>query len=401
MKEVRGRRSRLGVTLLGLVALGLAGCEKPEAPTMPPPSVTVAQPVRENVTLHYEFTGTTEATHQVEIRARVEGYLRSIEFEDGAFVKAGDLLFAIEPDPYDVKVSQAHALLTSGQADLARAEADFRRIQQAAETNAVSKQQVDLYRAQRDVAQAGVEQAEAALAEARLDQGYTKVYCPITGRVSRRYVDVGNLVGAAERTLLARVVTIDPIYVYFNVSERVLATRLKEMSKVRPGDGAARVDVPCFVGLPDDDGYPYEGAIDYADITVEAGTGTIQIRASLPNEEFRLYPGMFVRVRIPRPTSEDAVLVSERAIGTDLAGKYLLVVGENNVVERRAVQIGSLVEDRRVIETGITPAERYIVNGLQRARPGLPVTPQPARPTPPETPVENAPSQAGEGGDDV
>ncbi|MHC4518963.1 MAG: efflux RND transporter periplasmic adaptor subunit [Planctomycetota bacterium] len=384
-----------------LILLAYGGCKEQEMPVPPPPKVTVAQPVQKEVTLHWEFTGNTEAVAQVEVRARVEGYLQNVAFEDGDLVEEGDLLFVIEPDPYDVKVDQARAQLTARQAELAQAEADLGRVQQAAETNAVSKQQVDQTRAQRDVARASVEQAEAALAEAKLNLGYTKVHSPISGRVSESYVDVGNLVGSAERTLLATVVTVDPIYVYFNVSERVLAAKLEELSVLGAEGRQRKPNMPCFVGLPGDDGYPFAGAVDYADITVEAGTGTIQIRAGVPNEALRLYPGMFVRIRVARETREEAVLVSERALGTDLAGKYLLVVGKDNVVERRGVQIGALIEGMRVIEAGITADERYVVSGLQRARPGLPVTPQPARPTPPEVPAGERHSEAGEGGGDV
>jgi RND family efflux transporter MFP subunit len=260
---------------------------------------------------------------------------------------------------------------------------------------------VDLTRAQRDVAQAGVQQAEATLAEARLNQSYTKVYSPITGRVSRRYVDVGNLVGSGERTLLARVVTIDPIYVFFNVTERILVSRLKELSQLAPGEREAGPEIPCAVGIPGEAGFPFEGTIDYADITVDPGTGTLEVRGRLPNEDLLLYPGMFVRIRVPRGESQEAVLVHEHAIGTDMAGKYLLVVGADNVVERRGVQMGALVEPMRVIEEGISPSERYIINGLQRARPGLPVTPQAAQPAPPEAPAGSQPADATGGGDNV
>ena len=393
------RRAHVFGIAVALLAFG--GCEKPEVPTPPPPMVTVAHPVQKNVTLHWEFTGNTQAVAQAEIRARVEGFLDTIEFEDGALVTEGDLLFTIEPDLYDVQVSQARAQLAAGQADLTRTEADFRRVQQAAETNAVSKQQVDLARAQRDMAQASVEQAEAALAAAQLNQGYTKVYSPIAGRVSESYVDAGNLVGSGERTLLARVVTVDPINVYFNIAERILVSRLKELSQVGPGEREATRDVPCSVGIPEEEGFPFEGTIDYADVTVDAGTGTLQVRAEVPNESRLLFPGMFVRIRVPRGKSEDAVLVHEYAIGTDMAGKYLLVVDADNVVERRSVQMGALVEQMRVIEEGISSSERYITNGLQRARPGLPVTPQPAQPASPKPPAENEPAGAAGGGDDV
>lgn len=389
-------------TWIVLIPLAFGGCKKSQVPAVPPPTVTVAHPIQKKVTLHWEFTGNTQAVAEVDIRARVEGFLKSIEFDDGDFVKEGDLLFVIEPDLYDVQVSQAQAQLRASQADLKRAEADFRRIEEAAQTNAVSRQQVDLARAQRDVAEASVKQAEAALAAAQLNQGYTKVSSSINGRISRRYVDVGNLVGSGERTLLARVVTIDPIYVYFNIAERILVSRLKELSQLGPAEREVSPKLPCSVGIPGEEGFPFAGIIDYADITVDSGTGTLQVRAELPNQDGLLFPGMFVRIRVPRGGGEEAILVQEHAIGTDMAGKYLFVVGENDVVERRSVQMGALVDGMRVIEDGISPNERYIINGLQRARPGMPVTPQAAPSATSEpAPETQQPTDIVGGGDDV
>ncbi len=195
---------------------------------------------------------------------------------------------------------------------------------------------------------------------------------PIAGRTGRHLVDVGNLVGAGERTLLTTVVQMNPMYVYFNVSERLLLERLTDRSV----DERRNPNATFTVGLPHEEGYPHEGKLDYIDNTVDTATGTLRVRGVVPNDQELLFPGAFVRIRLPAGIEENAVLVEESALGTDLGGKYVLVVGSDNIVEQRAVEIGALIDGRRVIRKGLGPDERYIVKGLQRARPGLPVTPQ-------------------------
>jgi RND family efflux transporter MFP subunit len=355
----------------------------------------VTHPIQKDVNLYYDFTGTVAPIEQVEIRARVEGFLDRVAFQASDNVEQGQVLFEIEPETYQVKVQQAQATLAAAQAEEKRADADYQRVKKAALTDAVSQQQVDLAAAQLLQAEASVKQAQAALADAELQLTYTRVTTPIAGRVSRRLVDPGNLVGAGERTLLTRVIRMKPLYIYFNVDERLLATRLATMSEEARESPEKKVAVPFFVALPGDKGYPHKGILNYIDNRVDPDTGTVQLRGTVPNEEVLLYPGMFVRIRVPDQVTEGAILVEEAAIGTDLAGKYLLVVGEGDIVERRGVEIGALIDGQRVIQEGITTAERYVVNGLLRARPGLPVKPKMAG----DAPADVTPSPQPQGGD--
>jgi len=350
----------------------LSGCGKKQDAGPPAPAVTVATPVEKDVQTYVEFTGYTAAVESVDIRARVKGYLEKVAFEDGAVVKKGDLLFIIEEDPYRAQRDQAKAELASAEAELERSEIDLKRVEQAAKTNAVSQEEVTNRRAQRDISAASVEEQKAKLEQARLNLGYTEVRSPIDGRVSRRLVDEGNLVGAGENTLLTTVVSMDPIYAYFEVDERKLVENLKKNPKAFD----EKTDYPFYVGLDTEDGYPHKGVLDYISNIVDQNTGTITARGVLPNKEKELYPGMFARVRVPAKVEDNALLVQEKAVGTDLGGKYLMIVKSDNTVEQRRIEMGALDGEMRVITKGIKKGERYIVDGLQYARPGLPVTPK-------------------------
>jgi RND family efflux transporter MFP subunit len=350
------------------------------APQMPAPAVVVAKPQLQTVTDYYEFTGTTAAIEEVEVRARVQGYLQKLCFVDGSDIRKGDLLFEIEPESFQAKRDQAYALLKSSEAELLRAELDLERVQEAVKTNAVSRQQVTTRKAERDKAQASMMANKAALAEAELNLSYTRIHSPIEGRISKRLVDVGNLVGASEQTLLATVVKLQPIYVNFDVSEGFLLEKLKENSV--GGQSTFRF----YVGLQNESGYPHEGVLDYVDNTVDAGTGTILLRGQLPNADKKILPGMFVRVKVPVGETAGAVLVDERALATDIGGKYLLLVDQDNRVERRPVQIGRQIGDMRVITSGLTADDTYILKGLQFVFPGMEVSPQFAGAEQPESP---------------
>ncbi|MHC4290759.1 MAG: efflux RND transporter periplasmic adaptor subunit [Planctomycetota bacterium] len=377
-------QKRTVVLLVGVGFLvAFSGCRKgPEAPP-PGPEVTVASPLQKNVRRYYDLTGNTEAIESVDILARVEGFLEKVHFEDGGDVKEGDVLFTIEQDVFIANVEQAKAKLQSTIAERHRAQADLKRVEKAVVSGAVSEQEVDLKRAERDIAVAAVANAEAGLKQAELQLSYTTVTSPVTGRVSRRLVDVGNLVSPTQNTLLTRVVAFDPMYVYSNISEAFLSQMLKKSGKTdqeRRESGAK-----LFVGLADEEGYPHEGVINFIDNRLDAATGTVQIRGTVPNKNQLLYPGMFVRIRIPSLKETPSLLVHEKAIGTDLGGKFILVVGkEDNIVERRYVKLGQLYEDMRVIEDGVDAGERYIYKGIQRARPGMPVTPKEESETPEE-----------------
>ena len=361
-----------------------------EQPAMP---VQVATPVIQDYVRYDEFTGRVESIESVDIRARVRGFLQKVAFKDGAFVKKGDLLFEIEPESYQADRDRAVADLKSAQADLKRAQQDYERVAEAVKSNAVSQQDVSKYQADRDMAESKVIATKAALAQAELSLSYTKIYSPIDGKISRRYVDIGNLVGADQMTLLARVVTLDPIYVYFNVSEGDLLGYYEATSGIA---SAAQNTVKFHVSLDGDTPLPEEGRLDYMDNAVDAMTGTIQVRGILPNPDQKILPGMFARVKVPAGQQTAAVLIQEKAIGTDLGGKYVLVVGEGNIVQQRPVKISALVDGLRVVDSGLAAGEMYIVSGIQFVRPGMPVVPIPEGQAPPAAPEQQQADSTGQ-----
>lgn len=378
-----GRDRRLGAVLAAVVLA--AACGGDDGPVRQAPEVTVAQPETRAVQRYVDFTGTTRAVESVEIRARVGGVLEQQLFEPSEVVDQGDVLFVIEQDQYQAARDEAVALLRSAVADSALKESNLERIRIAIETNAVSRQDLDRAQAERDAAVAAVLGARARLSRAQLDYDYTSVRTPITGQVGRRLVDPGNLVGYGQQTLLTTVNRLQPIHVYFSAPEWTVLQMLRQMETERPvpadgGDGSAEARnrvVKVLVGTAaDEDRFPFEGRVDFIGNTVDPRTGTIELRAVFENADFQLFPGLFVRVRVIEIVPEDALLVQERGVGTDLGGKYVYVVGEGNTVERRYVQVGQPQPDGTiVVEDGIEVGETYISNGLLRARPGLPVTP--------------------------
>ena len=380
--------SRVLRNLLILVGISaVMACAKSEPPALPVPEVTVSNPVVRDVQRFVEFNGTTRAVESVEIRARVMGVLESIEFAPGSLVKEGQLLFVIEREQYRALRDQAKAALLSSQAELASARSDEERIQNAIQNNAVSKQDLDQAIARRKRAEADEIGAKARLDQAELDYSYTQVRSPIDGQVARNLVDAGNLVGSGSNTLLTTVKKMDPIYIYFEASERLVLQALEEMremgiSRTEKADRMQGSDMQrgemgtALVMLSNESEFDHFAYIDYIDNTVDPTTGTIQMRAVAPNEELTLFPGLFVRIRVMGQVQEDAVLVDERAIGTDLGGKYVLVIGDENVVEQRYIVPGAKQDDGMVvIEGGLDGSELYIVNGMLRARAGFPVVP--------------------------
>jgi membrane fusion protein, multidrug efflux system len=360
----------------------LSGCEKDATAVVPPapPDVTVAKPLVREVTDYFEFPGQTEAVGEVDIRARVSGYIVKINFQDGQEVKKGDLLFEIDPRPSQAALDKAKGDLERLHALSSKAEKDLQRSDRLRPTGAVSQEEHEDRAAQLKVHKASILTAEAAVREAELNLGFTRVVSPIDGQASRRKITEGNLVqaGSSDSTLLTTVVTIDPVYVCFNIDEpallkfRNLDWRLGEGGRPRQLKG---LKVPVEIGLPNEEGFPHRGVIDFLDNKVDRGTGTICVRGVFGNANRYLTPGLFVRVRVPFGKPHPALLVSEKAIASDQRQKYLLTVTKDNVVQRREIKLGSLQKGMRVIETGIGAEDLVVVSGLQRARPGKPVSP--------------------------
>lgn len=357
--------------------LGVAwGCGQPNAyQPPPPPTVTVARPIRQTVTNFIEETGTTEPVEMVEIRARVRGYLDEILFDAGSDVKKGQPLYRIQPEEYDAKVAAAEAQVELDKVELTRAELELARQERLAAQNATAGAQVDEAKAARDGADAAVKASQAALQLAELDRLYTEINSPITGRVDRSLVKAGNLVGGLDATRLTTVVSYDPIYVNFNISERELLRLLDSA----PRDEHGKIEqnaIPLQLQRANDAEFAFDGFVESADLGVDQTTGTFRIRGQFANPERKILPGLFVRVRIPTGVQENAVLIPELAIAADQAGRFALIVvdgEEGKIVERRNVAVGAQFGEYVVVEEGLAGDEWVVVNGLQRARPGAPV----------------------------
>lgn len=344
----------------------------------PPPQVTVARPVEEKIVDTIEFTGTTRSLASVELRARAVGYLKRIEFVEGTTVQAGDLLFLIDKAPYELALASAKAEAERAQAALQLAEATLNRTLELQRTNAASQQQVDVDRAQRATAAANANGAKAAVEQAQLNLSYTEVRAPITGRIGRHLVDVGSLIHA-EETPLAVIETIDPIYVYFYVGERDLL-RFMQMVRNRELPDPMRNPPVIKLGLENEKGFPRIGHLDFRELGVDPGTGTVLRRAIFDNPRNELVPGLFARLQAPIGEPVPRLTVERRALGFDQRGDYVLCVNADDVVEFRLVKLGPIYHDRRVVLEGISKDDRVIVNGLQRARPGAKVEPVAAPP---------------------
>ena len=368
--------------LLMLLAL-CAGCSKPKSG--PPPfgamPVSVAPPVQREIQDWDEFTGRIEASESVEIRPRVSGYVDRVHFKSGELVQKGDVLFTIDARPFQAVLDRAEAELNQAETRLKWTKSEAERAERLSVSKTMSTEEADKQRRAFEEASAGIGVSQAARKAAALDVEFCTVRAPIAGRVSRELVTAGNYVSgvAGFTTLLTTLVRMDPVHVYADVDE---TTFLRYQRLTTEGKATHLSDngTPAEMQLDGESGYPHAGKIESFDNRIQGSTGSILLRAEFPNAGGTLRPGSFVRLRIPAGPKYQALLVTERAVGTDQGRKFLLIVGPNNITEYKPVEVGPLLGDQRVIRSGLAATDSVIVNGLQRARPGAPVVPEPAKP---------------------
>jgi multidrug efflux system membrane fusion protein len=370
------------VTALAALSAGIFGLRHSSASdaSAAPPAVpvSVAAVEERQVTPFDEFSGRLEAVERVDVRSRVAGAVQSVHFTEGALVKAGDLLVAIDPAPYAAEVERAEAQVVAAQARLAHAASEQQRAQRLWEEQAIAQRELDERVNGRREAQANVRAAEAALQLARLNLGYTQVRAPVSGRVGKLEVTAGNLVSAGPGApVLTTLVSVNPIYASFDADESIVTSALRDLPK--GADRAALRLIPVEMATGEGEGQPVAGRLQLVDNQVNAKSGTLRVRAIFDNKDGTLIPGQFVKVRMGRAHAERAVLVSERAVGTDQSKKFVMVVGADNKAAYREVALGASVEGLRVVTAGLQPGERIVVNGLQRVRPGALVSPQPVK----------------------
>lgn len=369
---------RLATALAIVAALGAAGYFLAPVSASPQPApaapmavpVSVAAALERRITEFDEFSGRLEAIDRVDVRPRVAGYIDSIHFAPGAMVKKGDTLFVIDPKPYAAEVARAEAALAAAQAKLALATSELDRAKRLLDDRAIAQREFEeRINAQRE-AQASIQSAQAALDIARLNLGYTRVTAPISGRVSRAEVTVGNLVAAgAGGPALTSIVSTSPMYATFEADEQAY---LKYAGKAH-GRGARQL--PVYMGLANEQGFPRKGAIEFVDNRLDPQSGTIRVRALFDNADGVLTPGMFARLKIGGAEASPAVLIDDRAVGTDQSKKFVFVVGADGKVAYREIRLGPVVDGLRVVREGLAAGEQIVVNGLQRVRPGVPVAP--------------------------
>jgi RND family efflux transporter MFP subunit len=360
------------------VALVLSSCSNRPASAPPPPKLKVVQPLVREITEWDEFTARLDAVESVEVRPRVGGFLESIHFQDGAIVKQGDLLFSIDHRPYSATLRRAEADQALANSRLLLARKNNARAGNLLASHAISQEESDIRESSLRQAEAALQEAEAAVEAARLDVEFTQVAAPISGRVGRKLVTEGNLIsggGGTQGTLLTTIVSLDPIYAYFEADEGSL---LKYDRLARSGQRPSSREFknPVHVGLADEQGFPREGVMDFVDNQVDRGTGTILGRALLPNPDLSLVPGLFARLRLPGSGLYRATLLPDEAIGSDQSQKFVFVVDGESKTRYQPVKIGPLVDGLRVVREGVAPQDWVVVAGLQRARPGLTVDAQ-------------------------
>ena len=363
----------------GIAALVLAACSNPEAAeetaAPAPPQVSVAQVVHERITEWDEFTGRLQAPQTVQLIPRVSGYIEEVHFNEGALVDKGDLLVQIDPKPFATEVARLKAELQSAQSAAVQAEKEYRRAEKLSSQRAISAELLDSRLARKQQTAATVASVEAALERAELDLSYTRITAPISGRVSYAQVTAGNFVSAGQSQITSLVST-EKMYAYFDVDEQsyLKYARLAETGK--RADTRDSTSNPVYMALANDSNYQHVGRVDFVDNRIDAQTGAIRVRASFPNDDNDLLPGLFARIRLVGSDSYEGILIDEKAVGTDLNNKFVLVVNSNNELEYRAIELGEKVNGLRIVTEGLTPKDKIVVNGLQRVRANMKVDPQ-------------------------
>jgi multidrug efflux system membrane fusion protein len=375
----------------------LCGCsDKAESKASAPaaPEVTVAEVVCKQLGDTDEFTGRLEAVHVVEVRPRVSGFLQKVNFKEGTIVQQGDLLFEIDARPFQAEVDRLKGDLAQAKAELSRAQNDFQRAERLHNNDGMSTEEYDRRAAARNSSDARIASIEGSLRGAQLNLEFTRIVAPISGRVGRAEVTEGNLVqsGPAQVVPLTTLVSLDPIYVYFDVDEQ---TYLK-YARVTQSRGTSSHDLrsAALLGLADEDGFPHVGQVSFVDNQVSSSTGTIRLRATFANKNLALTPGLFARIRLQGGGVYSGCLAKDEAVVTDLNQKYVFVLGKNNTLEYRPVKLGPITEGLRVVRDGLHEGDVIVVNGLQRARPGVAVTPKKVSMTGQAGPAGEASTQA-------
>ena len=367
-----GRRTWAAVAAVA----ALVACGRGAPPSMGPPEVTVAHPLAQSITDWDEYTGRLAAVDSVEVRARVSGYLKSVHFEDGTIVEEGDLLFVIDPRPYQAALDEAQAQVTRARVQLELATNDLERAERLFRSRAVSEEELDSRTQQKREAEASLQAAQAAVAATRLDLEFTSVSAPIAGRIGRKLVTEGNLVsgGSANSTLLTTIVSLDPIHVYFTADEKAYLA-YQRLAGLGSRPSSRDVANPVRMQVAGEQGFPREGKMDFVDNRVDESTGTMQGRAIFPNPDGLLTPGLFAQVQLLGEGPYDALMVPDAAIGADQATRYVYVLGQGNQLERRDIVPGRAIGRLRIVKSGLEADDRIVISGLQRIRPGLEVRP--------------------------
>ncbi|HTM02738.1 MAG TPA: efflux RND transporter periplasmic adaptor subunit [Vicinamibacterales bacterium] len=374
LKTPATRVALLVAALASTAAIAACTRTSAEQAPPPPPQVTVAPVLERAVTEWDEFTGRLQAVDSVDVRPRVSGFVSAVRFSEGAMVHRGDVLFQIDPRPFQTEVDRLRAELDRAHATVARANSELGRAERLRSENAMSSEERDRRASFAQESAAQVAAVEAGLRAAELNLEFTRVTSPIDGRVSRAIVTEGNLVssGPGEATLLTTIVSLDPVYAYFDADEQIF---LKYMAAGGKGANRAAIDRHVQMALANEEGFPHEGRLDFLDNQVDPSTGTIRGRAVFRNTDGQLTPGLFIRLRLAGTGSYDGLLIQDRAVGTDLSKKFVYVVSPKNEIEYRPVTLGPIVNGLRVVRDGLKAGEPVVVDGLQRIRPGARVQP--------------------------